>query len=496
MGNGYILALDQSTSGSKAMVVDKCVEIVSKTAMEHKQYYPNPGWVEHDPMEIYENVKKLLTGVLENAKLKPCDMDVLAITNQRETILIWDKITGLPVYNAVVWQCRRTSDLCAKLKNDGLEEVVKQKTGLLLDPYFSATKVKWILDHVDGAGVKAQSGQLLLGTIDSWLIWKLTGGKVHATDYTNASRTLLFNIRTLKWDYELLALFEIPQSMLPEIRSSNDLFGYTSTNELFDVGLPISGVIGDSQGALFGQNCFKPGMVKATYGTGSSIMMNIGEQFKEAGSGLVTSVAWGINGKVEYVLEGIVHCTGDALKWVKDNLGLFHSFEEAREMVNFLDSNEGVYLVPAFVGLGIPHWDSNARAAIVGITRGSGKEHIVRAAIESTAYQIKDAIDIMETESGIRPKELRVDGGPTKDAFLMQFQADMLNLQVINTKIEELSSMGSVYLAGLAVGLWKDKEEIKQLRKENQVYSPAMDEKLRDHYYEGWMIAVNRALSK
>lgn len=496
MGRGYILALDQSTSGSKAMVVDSGGSIVAKTSMEHKQYYPSPGWVEHDPLEIYENVKKILIGVLQKADLKADDMDVLAITNQRETIVVWDKTTGLPVYNAIVWQCRRTSEMCADFKAKGFESMLRQKTGLLLDPYFSATKAKWILDNVEGAKAKAKSGQLLLGTIDSWLVWKLTDGRAHVTDYTNASRTLLFNIRTLQWDSDLLKLFDIPESMLPEIKSSDDIAGCTCINELPGVEVPIAGLIGDSQGALFGQNCFEPGMVKATYGTGSSIMMNIGNQFKEAGSGLVSSVAWGIGGKVEYVLEGIVHCTGDALKWVKDNLGLFDSFDEARAMVNSLPSNEGVYMVPAFVGLGIPHWDSEARAAVVGMSRGSRKEHIVRAAIESTAYQIRDAVDRMEQESGIRPKELRVDGGPTKDVFLMQFQADMLNLKVVSTEIAELSSMGSVYLAGMAVGLWKGKEGIKQLRKECQEYNPAMGDTFRAHCYDGWMTAVNKVLSK
>lgn len=496
MGKGYILALDQSTSGSKAMIVDKGGAIIAKASREHRQYYPNPGWVEHDPLEIYENVKAILKEVLEKAGMGAGDMEALAVTNQRETVLVWDKTTGLPIHNAIVWQCRRTSDMCEKLKNDGVEAAVRQKTGLLLDPYFSATKIRWILEQVKGAGEKARSGQLLLGTVDAWLVWKLTGGKVHATDYTNASRTLLFNIRTLRWDDELLELFGIPASMLPEIKSSDDIFGYTAAGELFEEELAITGVIGDSQGALFGQNCFEPGMVKATYGTGSSIMMNIGDKFKEAGSGLVTSVAWGIGGKVEYVLEGIVHCTGDALKWVKDNLGLFNSFEEARDMASSLESNEGVYMIPAFVGLGIPHWDSEARAAVVGMSRRTGKEHVVRAAVEATAYQIKDAVDLMAAESGIRPRELRVDGGPTKDAFLMQFQADMLELKVVGTEIAELSSMGSVYLAGLAVGLWKDKEEIGQLRKESRAYLPAMDGTLRELCWEGWKQAVGRVLTK
>lgn len=496
MGKGYILAVDQSTSGSKVMIVDKKGNIVAKSSRDHKQHYPNPGWVEHDPVEIYENVKKLLIETLQNSRIKALDIDALSITNQRETVLVWDKTTGMPVYNAIVWQCRRTSELCSKLKESGLEEMVHHKTGLLLDPYFSASKVKWILEHVEGAREKADKGQLLVGTIDSWLVWKLTGGKVHVTDFTNASRTLLFNIQTLQWDTELLQLFGVPWNMLPEIKSSDDIVGYTSTKELFDVEVPIAGIIGDSQGALFGQNCFEPGMIKATYGTGSSIMMNIGGQYKEAGSGLVSSIAWGIGGKVEYVMEGIVHCTGDALKWVKDGLGLFISFDEAKAMVNTLESNEGVYMVPAFVGLGIPHWDPDARAAVIGMSRGCRKEHIVRAAIESTAYQIRDAIDRITSESGILPKELRVDGGPTKDTFLMQFQADMLNLKLISTEIAELSSMGSVYLAGLAVKLWKDKDEIGRLRKISREYNPSMEESFRANCYDGWQRAVKRVLSK
>ncbi len=494
MNKGFILALDQSTSGTKTMIVDINGDIIAKASLEHTQHYPRPDWVEHDPLEIYENAKKLLADVLSQAELKPEHIRALAITNQRETIVLWDKATGLPVYNAIVWQCRRTSDMCEKFKEKGLEKTVNEKTGLLLDPYFSATKIKWILDNVEGVKEKAQAGQILTGTIDSWLIWKLTGGAVHATDYTNASRTLLFNIRTLSWDKELIKLFGIYESMLPEIKYSDDIFGYTSENELLGAKLPITGVIGDSQGALFGQNCFEAGMVKATYGTGSSIMMNIGSDYKEVGNGLVTSVAWGMRGRVEYAIEGIVHCSGDALKWVKDNLGLFQNFEEARDMVNSLESNEGVYLIPAFVGLGIPYWDSNARAAVVGMSRGSRKEHVVRAAIESTAYQIKDAIDTMTQEAGIRPREVRADGGPTRDAFLMQFQADMLDIQVAGAEIAELSSMGSVYLAGLAVGLWDSKEEIKCLRKACNVYSPAMDSGMRDELYRGWRAAVKRVL--
>lgn len=494
MPKGYILGLDQSTSGTKAILVNQGGDIVSKVSTEHRQYYPNPGWVEHDPVEIYENVKKLLAEIIEKSGLDAADIDVLSITNQRETVLIWDKNTGDPVYNAIVWQCRRTSELCEELKNRGFENIIKDKTGLLLDPYFSATKIKWIMDNVPGVKERAREGELLLGTIDSWLIWKLTGGKVHATDYTNASRTLIFNIKDLKWDKELLEVFEIPEQMLPAIKSSDEIFGYTADDFFGPIRIPISGVIGDSQGALFGQCCFETGRVKATYGTGSSIMMNIGEEFRESDKGLVTSIAWGISGRVEYVLEGIVHCTGDALKWVKDGLGLFENFEDARKAVVSLDSNEGVYMVPAFVGLGIPHWNPEARATISGMSRGTNKAHIIRASVESAAYQIKDAIDTMINVSGITPKELRVDGGPTKDQFLMQFQADLLGVQVISSEISELSSMGSVYLAGMSVGIWKDKEAVAELRKEAGVYTPMMEESKRVANIDGWKAAVRKTL--
>jgi glycerol kinase len=496
MAKEYILSLDQSTSASKAMIVDKYGSIIENDSIEHKTYYPNPGWVEHDPLEIYENVKKVLRNTVKKADLKPEDISVLAITNQRETVVVWDKETGVPVYNAIVWQCRRTSDTCAELKSKGFEKEVRNRTGLLLDPYFSATKVKWILENVRNAKKKAFEGRLVMGTIDSWLIWKFTKGKVHATDYTNASRTLLFNIRTLKWDSELLKIFDIPDTMLPEIRSSNSIFGETAQGELFENSIPISGVIGDSQGALFGQNCFETGMVKATYGTGSSVLMNIGEKFSEGRDGLVTSIAWGIDNKVEYAVEGIIYCTGDSLKWVKDNLGLFKSFDDVNNMLDITEDNEGVYMIPAFVGLGIPYWDSDARAAILGMSRGTRKEHIVRAAIESIAYQIKDAIDVMESATKISTKKLSVDGGPTKNLFLMQFQADLLQLEVVSTEITDASAMGSAYLAGIGIGLWNGKNDISRLKKKVNVFRPAMDLKLRDKYYEGWKSSVRRVLTK
>jgi glycerol kinase len=495
LGKGYILAVDQSTSGTKAMIVDKKGEILAKSSKEHKQYYPQPGFVEHDPIEIYENVKMVLREVLIKQELLPEHIDVLAITNQRETAVVWDKNTGLPIYNAIVWQCRRTAEICDEIKNKGFENVIKGKTGLLTDPYFSATKVKWILDNVEGAREKAESGELLFGNIDAWLIWKLTRGKVHATDYTNASRTLLFNIKTLEWDNDLLKIFDIPKSMLPEVKFSNDIFGKTSAEELFKESIPISGIIGDSQGALFGQQCFEIGMAKATYGTGSSVLMNVGEKYVESKNGLVTAIAWGINGKVEYALEGIIHCSGDTLKWVKDKLGLYNSVSDIEPMTNSIKDNEGVYIVPAFTGLGIPYWDTYARAAIVGMSRDSNKNHVVRAAVESIAYQVRDAAAVIQSESGIELKELRVDGGPTDNKFLMQFQADMLQTNVAKAAIAELSSMGSVYLAGIGIGIWSSMEEIKAIRKASEMYRPTMCKQLREKYYSGWKLAVRRVLN-
>ncbi|AIF51349.1 glycerol kinase GlpK [Pelosinus sp. UFO1] len=496
MNNGYILALDQSTSASKAMIVNREGLIVAQMAREHKQHYPKPGWVEHDPIEIYQNVKGILVDVLKKANISSTSIDVLAITNQRETVVVWDKDTGIPVYNAIVWQCRRTQEICSKLKEQGLERMVKDRTGLLLDPYFSATKVKWILENGGSPLIgQAQAGKLLMGTIDTWLIWKLTGGKVHGTDYTNASRTLLFNIKTLQWDDDLLTIFNIPKTMMAEIKSSNATFGYTEAGELFPHSIPISGVIGDSQAALFGQNCFEPGSVKATYGTGSSVLMNIGSEYKVVGNGLVTSIAWVIDGKVEYVLEGIVHCSGDSLKWLKDELGIFTDFSKLQSIAESIEDNEGVYMVPAFVGLGVPYWDADARAAILGMSRRTGKQHIIRAALESIVYQIKDAIETMQAESGIYIKELRVDGGPTENSFLMQFQADMLNIQVARTKVAELSVMGAVYMAGLGIGIW-NRMDLEKLRQVGECYTPMMEGHVREQYYQGWKEAVARVLTK
>lgn len=496
MTEGCILALDQSTTGSKAAVVNHAGQVVAICTKEHKQYYPQPGWVEHDPLEIYENCKELLKQVVEQAKLTPSDLCVLAITNQRETIMMWERETGQPVYNAIVWQCRRTAKICDELKAQGLEDTIKDKTGLQLDPYFSATKAAWIFRNVPGVKEKAASGKICIGTIDSWLIWKLTQGAVHATDYTNASRTLLFNIHTLKWDPELLDIFGVKSNLLPEVKSSNAIFGKTAPGELFDISIPISGVIGDSQGALFGQQCIKPGMVKATYGTGSSVMMYTGKKLVRSEHGLVSAVAWGIDDDVEYAVEGIIHSSGDTVKWVKDNLGLFESFTEAEAMINSLTDNEGVYLVPAFVGLGVPHWDPYARAAILGMSRSTGKAHVIRAAVESIAYQINDAISVMVEESGLPLQELKADGGATSNKFLMQFQADVLRTKVNVAKIAELSMMGAVYLAGLGVGIWSSTQDIKEVIELGTVYGPSMDDEIRVSNIAGWHKAVERVLEK
>ncbi len=494
MNKSYILALDQSTTSSKAMLLDSNGSVISSCNKKHKQLYPNPGWVEHDPLEIYENVKEILRETVLNANVNPKDVIVLSITNQRETVIIWNKETGIPVYNAIVWQCRRTSEMCSELKAKGYEKMVMEKTGLVLDPYFSSTKIKWIFDNIVGVKEDAAKGKLLAGTIDTWLIWNLTGKKTFATDFTNASRTMLFNIRKLKWDKELLEIFEIPENMFAQIKSSDEIFGTTAKEELFDMEIPISGVIGDSQGSLFGQNCFKAGMIKTTYGTGSSMMMFTGKFFKSK-KGLVTSIAWGIGGKVEYAVEGILRSTGDTLNWLKDELKLIGSFSEADEISEKNIDTEGVYFIPAFAGLGVPYWDSKAKAAIIGISRKSTKENIVRAAIESIAYQIKDAIELMSLETGINPKEIRADGGLTKSKVFMQFQADMLGVKVVKTEIEDLSLMGSVYLAGLGIGIWKDLEEIKELRMQTTVYVPQMNDRIRDEKYNGWKEAVKRVLT-
>jgi glycerol kinase len=493
MEKQYILSIDQSTSGTKALLVNEQGETIKKRSVSHKQYYPQTGWVEHDPIEIYENVKKLLIEVVDTTSISPNEIKALAITNQRETIVVWDKETGKPVYNAIVWQCRRTTEICRDLVESGYENEVKLKTGLTIDPYFSASKVKWIVDNVEGVKQRAKEGQLLLGTIDSWLIWNLTGGNVHATDYSNASRTLLFNIHSLEWDNELLEIFDIPKTMLAEVKDSNEIFGETADEALPLLGLPITGVIGDSQGALFGQKCFQTGMAKATYGTGTSVLMHTGDLVNSS-NGLVTSIAWGLNGKVSYALEGIINSTGDSIKWIKEDMGLVQDYDEIETIATSISGNQGVYFIPAFVGLGAPYWSPDTRAAILGMNRSTSKSHIVRAALESIAYQVKDAIELMQSESNIKVVELKVDGGATSNKFLMQFQADLLNNNIIASKVSELSAMGSVYLAGLGVGIWSSTDEINQLNQGHDVFCSTMTDDVRNKYYHEWKEAVRKVL--
>lgn len=485
-----IIAIDQSTSATKAMLFSAECRLLKRVNIEHRQYYPRQGWVEHDPVEIYNNTVKAIATLLDGATESDTDYS-LAITNQRETVVVWNRLTGEPVYNAVVWQCQRGAELCRALKEAGHEETVRAKSGLMIDPFFSATGVKWILDNVDGASEAASRGELLLGTMESWLIWKLTRGQVHACDYTNASRTLLFNIHTLDWDSELLDIFGIPASMLPKALPSDSVFGETDIEGLFKTPITIAGAIGDSHGALVGQMCFKSGMGKATYGTGSSVMVNIGTEPLTPPAGLVTSVGFAALGKVHYAFEGNIHCTGATIKWLTDKLGLIGSPSEVEKFALSVPDTGGVYFVPAFAGLGAPWWNSRAKAAIVGMTLATGKGHVCRAALDAIAYQIKDLVGTMTGENGVSLSELRVDGGPTKNNYLMQFQADMLNVPVNRADIEEASAYGAVLMNCLARGVWKSLDEVAALRTENDLILPAEDACVKNAgLYEGWCEAV------
>jgi glycerol kinase len=489
----YILAIDQSTSATKVMLFDVCASLVHRLSYPHQQYYPADGFVEHDPEEIFENTRKGMTEILVKNNLTASNIAVVSITNQRETSLIWDKTTGKPIANAAVWQCQRGKDFCKSLNEKDYGSIIREKTGLLVDPYFSASKLRWIMNNVSGAKEKAKNGDLLLGTIDSWLLWKLTNGKVHATDYSNACRTMLFNINTLKWDEELISLFDLNQAMFPEVKFSDQIFGYTEPSVVFDAPVAIAGLLGDSHAALFGQNCFEPGMAKATYGTGSSIMMNIGKQPLSAPEGLVTSIGFGRDGKIDYVFEGNIHCTGDTINWLVNDAELISNAVESEHLASSVHDNNQAYFVPAFVGLGAPYWDNQARACISGMARNTKKAHIVRAALESIAYQIKDLIDLMVENASIPFREMRVDGGPTRNNFLMQFQSDMLRKEVVRSNIEEVSALGSAFMAGLACGFWKDLDEIKTLRKMDKSFMPDMASGEIQKLYSGWKLAVKRA---
>lgn len=490
----YIMALDQGTTSSRCIIFNKKGEVVSVAQKEFKQIYPKAGWVEHDPLEIWGKQAGVAGEALNIARISPEQIAGIGITNQRETTVVWNKNTGMPVYNAIVWQCRRTSAMCDDIRSKGLDEIIREKTGLVVDAYFSATKIKWILDNVQGARELAEKGDLLFGTIDTWLIWNLTKGKVHVTDYTNASRTMLFNIHELKWDEELLKLFDIPKSMLPEVKPSSCVYGETD-DILFGTSIPISGNAGDQQAALFGQTCFKPGMAKNTYGTGCFLLMNTGEKAVDSKNGLLTTVAVGIDGKVEYALEGSVFIGGAVIQWLRDELRMIKSAPESEKYATAVEDANGVYLVPAFVGIGAPYWDSYARGTMVGLTRGAKKEHIIRSALESMAYQTYDVLKAMEEDSEIELKALKVDGGACQNNFLMQFQSDILNVEVDRPKVVETTALGAAYLAGLAVGYWKDREELKQNWAISQSFSPEMEEEKRSVQIKGWHKAISKAKS-
>ena len=488
----YVIALDQGTTSSRCILFDRLQNMVGVAQREFTQIYPKPGWVEHDPMEIWSSQSSVLTEVLAQSGIDAAEVAAIGITNQRETTIVWDKNTGRPIYNAIVWQCRRTAPLCEELKRDGeLTEYIKEHTGLLIDAYFSGTKLKWILDNVEGAREKAEAGELLFGTVDTWLVWKLTGGKVHVTDYTNASRTMLFDIQNLRWDKRICDTLNIPMSMLPQVKDSSQIYGYAN---LQGTEVPIAGMAGDQQAALFGQTCFLPGEAKNTYGTGCFLLMNTGEELYRSKNGLLSTIAIGLNGKVQYALEGSVFVGGAVIQWVRDELRFITDARDTEYYASKVADTGGVYLVPAFTGLGAPHWDMYARGALVGLTRGTTREHIIRAALESIAYQVHDLVDAMEKDTGIPLLALNADGGASRNGFLMQFQADILNKPVQRPINHETTALGAAYLAGLAVGLWKDLEEIRAQRAVDQSYRPGMEDSCRKGLLRGWHKAVGRSL--
>lgn len=494
MEKKYVMSLDQGTTSCRAIIFDKESNIVGVAQKEFKQIYPKAGWVEHAAEEIWSTQYGVIAEVIAKTAIKPEEIASIGITNQRETTVVWDRSTGKPVYNAIVWQCRRTTAICDELKAKGLEETFRAKTGLVVDAYFSGTKVKWILDNVPGAREKAEQGDLLFGTMDTWLIWKLTGGRVHVTDYSNASRTLMYNIRELSWDEELLKVLTVPASMLPSVKPSSEIYGITAPEQFLGYSVPIAGIAGDQQAALFGQACYQQGMAKNTYGTGCFMLMNTGDKVFESKHGLLTTIAWGIDGKVEYALEGSIFIAGAAIQWLRDGLKVIESAPDSEYFANKVEDTDGVYLVPAFAGLGAPYWDMRARGAIVGLTRGTTKEHIIRAALDSLAYQTKDVLGAMEADSGITLKALKVDGGAVANNLLMQFQADILGVPVDRPKVIETTALGAAYLAGLAVGFWTSKEELANKWKLDRRFVNIMDDVRRSKLYSGWKKAVTRSM--
>ena len=489
----YIMALDQGTTSSRAILFGKNGEMAAVSQKEFTQYFPENGWVEQDPKEIWASQMSVMMEARETLGIPVEEIAAIGITNQRETTIVWNKETGEPIYPAIVWQCRRTADRIEALKAEGYDTVIREKTGLIADPYFSATKIEWILDHVEGARKLAEDGKLYFGTVDTWLIYKLTGGKVHATDYTNASRTMLFNIHTLEWDKELIEKFRIPESMLPEVHNSSETYGYTD-ERLFGGSIPVAGVAGDQQAALFGQCCFEPGDTKNTYGTGCFLLMNTGDRAVYSEHGLLTTIAIGLNGKVQYALEGSVFVAGSAIKWLRDEMKLIEKASDTERIALSVKDSNGVYVVPAFTGLGAPYWDAYARGAILGLTRGTTREHIVRATVESLAYETYDVLKAMESDSGISLKQLRVDGGASANNFLMQFQADLLSGEIIRPVVTETTALGAAYLAGLAVGYYDDIEEIKSNWSVERAFTSEIDEEMRRMLLSGWETAVKRVL--
>lgn len=489
----YIVALDQGTTSSRAVVLNHDAEIVSSSQREFTQIYPQAGWVEHDPMEIWATQSATFVDVIAKAGINADQIVGLGITNQRETTVVWDKVTGKPIYNAIVWQCRRSAAICDDLKKHGLSDYIRENTGLIADPYFSGTKIKWILDHVEGARAKAENGELLFGTIDSWLIWNMTNGKVHVTDYTNASRTMLFNINTMQWDDTLLNALTIPRSMLPEVRSSSEIYGKTNIGGKGGTRIPIAGIAGDQQAALFGQMCVEKGQAKNTYGTGCFLLMNTGTEKVMSKNGLLTTLACGERAEPVYALEGSVFMAGAAIQWLRDEMRLIENAHESEHYATKVDSSNGVYVVPAFTGLGAPYWDAHARGAIVGLTRGSNANHIIRATLEGIAYQTQDVLNAMQADSGVKLKELRVDGGAVANNFLMQFQADILNTNVMRPQVTEVTALGAGYLAGLATGFWSSLDELKDKAKIDKTFKPSGDEDKQARRYKGWRQAVATA---
>ncbi|MGV3566586.1 glycerol kinase GlpK [Streptococcus agalactiae] len=486
----YIMAIDQGTTSSRAIIFNKKGEKIASSQKEFPQIFPQAGWVEHNANQIWNSVQSVIAGAFIESSIKPGQIEAIGITNQRETTVVWDKKTGLPIYNAIVWQSRQTAPIADQLKQEGHTNMIHEKTGLVIDAYFSATKVRWILDHVPGAQERAEKGELLFGTIDTWLVWKLTDGLVHVTDYSNAARTMLYNIKELKWDDEILELLNIPKAMLPEVKSNSEVYGKTTPFHFYGGEVPISGMAGDQQAALFGQLAFEPGMVKNTYGTGSFIIMNTGEEMQLSQNNLLTTIGYGINGKVHYALEGSIFIAGSAIQWLRDGLRMIETSSESEGLAQSSTSDDEVYVVPAFTGLGAPYWDSNARGSVFGLTRGTSKEDFVKATLQSIAYQVRDVIDTMQVDSGIDIQQLRVDGGAAMNNLLMQFQADILGIDIARAKNLETTALGAAFLAGLSVGYWESMDELKELNATGQLFQATMNESRKEKLYKGRRKAV------